>query len=150
MGANAFYELPSAETQEQCIQFAREVLLPDGRLYIDNNDYKGDWGKGPFGKERIIFEGRGVDGTFGRSTMEWLKFDEEQEVLHIKRTWFTRTPNGVENYIEYIGKKHPVSAQEVEGWLKKYGFQILLVFGDRQGNSYTKESDRAIFWARKP
>lgn len=150
MSANAFYELPSAETQEQCIRFAREALLPGGHIFIDNDDYKGDWGKGPFGKERIIFEGTGMDGTFGRSTMEWLKFDEEEGVLHIKRAWFTRTPDGVENRIEYIGKKHPVSAREVEGWLKGYDFQIFQVFGDRQGNSYTKESDRAIFWARKP
>ncbi len=150
MGANAFYELPSAEMQEQCIQFAWEALSPGGRLFIDNNDYKGKWGKGPFGKERIIFEGKGVDGNFGRSTMEWLRFDEKQGVLHIKRIWYTRNTDGVENSIEYVGKKHPVSAREVKGWLKKYGFHVLQVFGDRQGNSYTVESDRAIFWARKP
>jgi ribosomal protein S18 acetylase RimI-like enzyme len=49
-----------------------------------------------------------------------------------------------------VGGKHPVSAKEVEGWLRKHGFEILRVSGDRQGNPHTAESGRAIFWARKP
>lgn len=149
MAANAFYELPSAEMQERCIRFAREALVLDGRLFVDNNDYKGDWSEGPFGKERVVFEGRGIDGTFGRSTMEGIRFDEEQGILYMKRTWFTRTPDGIENYSEYFCRKHPVSAKEVEGWLNNYSFQILQTFGDRKGSPYTKESGRAIFWAKK-
>jgi hypothetical protein len=150
IGANAFYELPAAEMQERCIRFARESLVPGGRLFVDNDDYKGDWGKGPFGEERAVFEGVGTDGTFGRTTMASLRFDKEQGVLHMKRTWFTRAPDGTEQMVEYLGRKHPVSAKEVEGWLRKHGFEILRVFGDRQGNQHTAESGRAIFWARKP
>jgi SAM-dependent methyltransferase len=149
MGANAFYELPSAKMQERCIQFARQALVPGGQLFVDNDDYKGNWGKGPSGKERVIFQGKGTDGTFGRSTMEDLKFDEEQGILYMKRTWFIRTLDGIENCIEYICQKHPVSAKEVEGWLKKYDYQILQIFGDRQRNPYTEKSDRAIFWVKK-
>lgn len=149
LGANAFYELPSAETQERCIRFAREALAPGGLLFVDNNDYKGDWSKGPFGEKRVIFEGKGADGTFGLWTLEGLRFDQERAVLHLKRSWFTRAPDGTESCVEYLGRKHPVSGREVEGWLKKHGFQILRVFGDRQGNAYTQDSDRAIFWARK-
>jgi len=149
MGANAFYELPWPEMQERCIQFAHEALLPGGRLFVDNDDYKGDWGKGPFGEKRVIFKGEGADGSFGCSTMEGLRFDEEQSILYMKRTWFIRTPDGVENCVEYLCSKHPVGAEEVEGWLDKYGFQILKMFGDRHGNPYTSESARAIFWAKK-
>jgi hypothetical protein len=149
IGANAFYELPAAEMQERCIRLAWEALVPGGWLFVDNNDYEGDWGKGPFGEERVIFEGMGTDGTFGRTTMASLGFDEEQGVLHMKRTWFTRDPDGTERMVEYLGRKHPVSAKEVEGWLRKHGFEILQVFGDRQGNPYTEKSDRAIFWAHK-
>lgn len=149
MGANAFYELPSARIQEQCIRFAREALVPGGRLFLDNDDYKGDWGRGPFGKERTIFDGEGADGTYGRSTVEGLRFDEEHGILYMRRTWFTRTADGAESYIECLSKKHPVSAKEVESWLKNYGFQILQFFGDREGGPYTKESSCAIFWAGK-
>lgn len=94
LGANALYELLSAEMQERCIQFAREALLPGGRLFVDNNDYKGGWDGGPFGEERIVFEGRGRDGTLGRWTVQGLRFDEGRGILHMKRTWFVRTPNG--------------------------------------------------------
>ena len=67
----------------------------------------------------------------------------------MKRTWFTRACDGAERRVEYLGRKHPVSGREVTGWLSKYGFEILQVYGDRQGNPYTENSDRAIFWARK-
>jgi SAM-dependent methyltransferase len=149
MGANAFYELPSAETQERCVRFAYQALVPGGRLFIDNDDYKGDWGKGPFGKELVVFEGRGLDGTFGRWIAEGLSFDEGQGIYYYKRTLFTRTPDNAESCIEYFGEKHPVNAKEVKNWLTKYGFRILQVFGDRQGNPYKADSKRAIFWVEK-
>jgi predicted O-methyltransferase YrrM len=149
MGANAFYELPSAETQERCIRFAQEALRLGGRLFIDNADYKGDWDKEPVGKEQVIFEGTGADGTFGCLTLEHLRFDVPKEILHMRRTWFTRTPGGTEKYIQYLTRKHPANSREVEGWLTKHKFQILQIFGDRQGNPYKTESERAIFWAEK-
>jgi len=149
MSDNAFYELPSARMQERCIQFAREALLSGGRLFLDNDDYKGDWSRGPFGKEGTIFDGEGADGTFGRSTVDSLRFDEEDGILYMKHTWFTRSSHGAESYIEYLSSTHPASAKEIEDWLKKYGFHILQMFGDRQGNPYTEESNHAIFWARK-
>lgn len=149
MGANAFYELHSAEMQERCIRFAYEALVPGGLLFVDNNDYKGDWAQGPFGIKRVVFEGKSTDGTFCRWTREDIRFDEEHEILYMKSGLFTRTPDGVENYTEHLDCKHPVSAGDVEGWRKRYGFHILKLFGDRQGNPYTKESSRAIFWAKK-
>jgi len=150
LGANAFFELPSAEMQERCIRFAREVLVPGGWLLVDNNDYKGDWVGDPSGDERVVFEGSGGDGTHGRWSVVGVGFDKEHDVLHMKRTWLTRAPDGTETCTEYLCSKHPVTAREVEGWLKKHGFEILQVFGDRHGNPHTEESGRAIFWARRP
>ncbi|MBU0493990.1 MAG: class I SAM-dependent methyltransferase [Chloroflexi bacterium] len=149
LGGNAFYELPSAEAQERCIRLAHEALAPGGHLFVDNNDYKGDWGRLAFGKEHVVLEGTGADGTYGRYALTSLRFDEDFGVLHLKRTWLTRTPAGVEQTIEYVGRKHPVSAGEVEGWLRAHGFSVVQMFGDRQGNPYTPPSERAIFWARK-
>jgi len=51
--------------------------------------------------------------------------------------------------VEYVQQKHPVSAVEVQTWLEKYGFVIEETFGDRAGNPYTDQSERAIYWARK-
>jgi SAM-dependent methyltransferase len=149
IGGNALYELPDPEMQKRCIRFARQALVRGGRVFIDNNDYKGNWGEGPFGSKRMIFEGYGQDGSFGRWCMDGLRFDAEEQALYMKRTWYKRSLDGTEKTSEYIARKHPVSAQEIKGWLKKYGFEILDLFGDRQGNPYTTRSDRAIFWARK-
>jgi SAM-dependent methyltransferase len=149
IGANSFYELPSAKAQEKCIRFAQQALKPGGFLYVDNNDYKGDWANGRFGQEQIIFEGTGADGTLGCFTMEPISFDTRNEILEVTRTWLKRTPEGTETIVQYSGKKHLVRAAEVEAWLLKHGFTILQLFGNRQGNPYTSESSRAIFWAQK-
>jgi hypothetical protein len=149
IGANAFYELPSPEQQARCIEYAAAALKPGGWLYVDNDDYKGDWGAGPFGSERVVFEGTGSDGTFGRFTMKSVIFDAERGVLAMERTWTKRRPDGSEVGQRYLGHKHPVSAAEVLGWLERYGFEVLNVFGDRGGAPYTSDSRRAIFWAMK-
>ena len=149
IGANSFYELSSANAQEKCIRFAWEALKPGGFIYVDNNDYKNNWANGPFGREQIIFEGTGTNGVFGRFTVKSVSFDTLNEVLEIERTWFNRAPGGTETIVQYRGKKHPVRAAEVEAWLLKHGFTILQLFGDRRGNPYTPESNRAIFWAQK-
>lgn len=149
LAANAFYELPSAQVQEQCIEFANWALKPEGLVFIDNDDYKRDWHKGPFGKERVIFEGFDEAGIYGRYALTGLRFDDKENIFYMKRSCYKRMADGKEEYIEYIGKKHPVSAGEVKDWLQKYNFEIIHLFGDRKGNPYTKESERAIFWARK-
>lgn len=149
MGANAFYELASAEMQEQCISYATEALVSNGRLFIDNDDYKGGWEKGPFGEARVVFEGTCADGTYGCFSKKDLSFDTGPGVLHMECTLYIREPSGVEKQERYTAKKHPVSAAEVEEWLSKHGFSILHLFGDRKGNPYTSQSERAIFWAQK-
>ena len=149
IGANAFCELPSADAQAHCVEMARDALAPGGHLFIDNDDYKGNWGAGPFGRERVVFEGVGSDGAYGRWSMEGIRFDEAGAVLHSRRRWHTRSPDGHEHDVEYVSKKHPVSAGEVRVWLDQYGFETLHVFGDRHGTPHSVASERAIFWARK-
>lgn len=149
LGANTFYELHSAAMQERCIKFAHESLVSGGFVYIDNNDFDGDWDENSFGKERIIFEGKNENGNYGRYTMTGERVDKKNGVLYIKRGWFKRTAKGNEKYTEYIGKKHPVSADEVKDWLRRYHFDIVHIYGDRKGMPYSKGANRAIFWARK-
>jgi SAM-dependent methyltransferase len=149
IGANAFYELPSPEQQARCIGHAAAALKPGGWLFVDNDDYKCDWGAGPFGSARVVFEGTGSDGTFGRFTMKNVSFDADRDVLAMERIWTKRRPDGAEVVRRYLGHKHPVSAAEVRGWLGQYGFEVLNVYGDRSGAPYTSSSRRAIFWAMK-
>jgi SAM-dependent methyltransferase len=149
LGANAFYELPSADAQEKCVQYASEALKKGGHVFIDNDDYKGDWGKGPFGEETVVFEGTAGDGTYGRWSREGVSFDASTSTSHFRRKIIKRSPEGEEEVHECTGMKHPVTKAEVESWLLRHGFGIEQLFGDRKGNPYTPESERAIFWARK-
>ncbi len=147
--ANAFYELPSAEAQRQCIRSAAEALVSRGFIFVDNDDDKGALRQVPFNVERVTFEGHGEDGTYGRYSMRHSHFDDGTGVLHIERSWYKRFTDGTEARGAYRGRKHPVSAQEVELWLRDAGFEILDTFGNRRGAPYTRTSARAIFWARK-
>ncbi|MCM1988223.1 class I SAM-dependent methyltransferase [Oceanirhabdus seepicola] len=148
MGGNAFYELPSAESQERCIKKAFEALPIGGLLFIDNNDYKGNWGKSDFVNERTIFEGECSDGTLGRYTLKNHSFDDENNILHYSHKLYI-SKNSEESVFEYKSRKHPVTADEIKGWLHKYNFKIINLFGNRNGEKYNDESNRAIFLAEK-
>lgn len=148
MGANAFYELPSAESQEKCVKKAYEALKDGGLLFIDNNDYKGNWGKSDFVNERIIFEGECTDGTFGQYTLKNHSFDDKNNILHYSHKLYISKDNK-ESTFEYKSKKHPVTAEEIKGWLHQYNFNIINLFGERNDEEYNSESNRAIFFAEK-
>jgi SAM-dependent methyltransferase len=149
IGANALYELPSPDLQARCIVLAREALLPGGYLYVDNDDYRGGWERGPFGHERVVFEGHGAEGRYGRWSMENVDWDDETAVLTMRRRWLVREADGAERLDEYIGRKHPVSKVEAEHWLRANGFDVVALYGDRQGRPYDLAGGRAIFWARR-
>ncbi|WBW99779.1 class I SAM-dependent methyltransferase [Oceanirhabdus sp. W0125-5] len=148
IGCNAFYELPSAELQERCIKKAYEALREGGLLFIDNNDYKGDWGRSDFLNERNIFQGECSDGTIGKYTLKQHSFDEKNNILHYSHKLYISKDNKKFTF-EYKSRKHPVTAEEVKGWLDKYNFNILNFFGSRNGEEYNRKSSRAIFLAEK-
>jgi SAM-dependent methyltransferase len=115
LGANCFYELATAEGQEGCIRSAAGALSLGGHVFVDNNDYKGDWGAGPFGKERGIFEGTASDGSRVRYSLKGIGFDENEQVLLRERAWCRRSPDGTETRRVWTTKTRPVSAREVRG-----------------------------------
>lgn len=149
LGGNCFYELPSAELQETLISKAYEALTDDGLLFIDHDDYKGNWGNGEFTQEIVIFEWVWADGTEGKATLQHDSFDEDHEILYMRNKVYTIPLQGAPLIEEYEVIKHPVRAVQVQDWLTKYGFQIEHVFGDRSGTVYSERSKRAIFLARK-
>ncbi len=151
LGANSFYELATPEEQEQCIISANRVLNAGGWVYVDNNHMEGDldesWQKP--GVEEGFPTGTCRDGTRVTSTKETIWFDVHKRLVRFRRCTKVITVDGNSFKQEYIQQKHPVSADEVKGWLTRHHFEIIHFFGDRKGNPYTPESNRAIFWARK-
>ena len=83
-------------------------------------------------------------------TCDSISFNDHEHILHMRKTWLTLTPDGQTTERRYLCSKHPVTGDEVRGLLEVTGFEIEQSFGGRDGRKLTRESDRAIFWARKP
>ena len=64
---------------------------------------------------------------------------------------FPLAPRGVQSTkpLERIQQKHPVSAEEVRGWIENNGFTIERNFGNTSDEPYRPDLNRATFWARK-
>lgn len=151
LGGNCFYELSSPEEQEKCIINAASALKPGGHVYVDNNHMEGEldssWQKP--GIRAGFPTGICRDGTSVESWTETIWFDTPNRLAKFRRFTKVTFPDGKILEREYFQQKHPVSVTEVQTWLERHGFLIEHVYGDRNGNPYTIESDRAIFWARK-
>jgi L-amino acid N-acyltransferase YncA len=152
LGGNCFYELGCPREQEHCIASALQALKAGGHVYVDNDHMEGtlhpSWQK--LGKRITRFPtGICADGTRVEGTTETVWFDTATRLWLARRGVTVTRTDGRANCIEMVQYKHPVSKDEVAGWLDRHGFVIEQTFGDRVGNPYTPESPRAIFWARK-
>lgn len=152
LGANCFYELATEQEQEGCICSACAALKPGAHLYLDNGHMEGDldpsWRESGIEENRFP-TGTCVDSTEVKGTMETIWFDVQKRLVHIRRTVTIVTPDGKTTRKEWVEQKHPPSTAEMRAWLNKYGFQVLELWGDRKRTSYTDQSDRAVFWARR-
>lgn len=151
LGGNCFFELPSPESQEECVRRASESLVSGGHLFIDTTDGSGH-GADPseIGTEWTGLKGTAADGTYAKLSVKVVDVDAKG-VSHFTRTWYKRRPDGTEEIVQYAACKYPVSGDEVGVWLDKYGFQIVEKYQDYARMSYGKgDSGRAIFWAKKP
>ncbi len=151
LGGNCFYELSTPDEQEKCIMNAALALKPGGYVYVDNNHMEGELD--PSWQVPGIRSGfpTGVcsDGASVESWTETIWFDAPNRLAKFRRLTRVKFPDGKTIEQEYFQQKHPVSTAEVQSWLKKYGFTIVDLHGDRKGNPYSTESIRAIFWARR-
>lgn len=151
LGGNCLYELATAGEQEACIREASQSLFPGGYLYVDNDHMEGDlhpsWRKP--GVSGCFPTGVCNDGTRFSSTWETIGYDTAGRTVTLRRCTRVEGPDRTMTTMESIQQKHPVSKDEVAGWLEGYGFVVQNLYGDRLGRPYTGESTRAIFWARK-
>jgi SAM-dependent methyltransferase len=149
LGSNCLYELSTVDQQIQCIEKAALALRQGGRVFVDNNNYRGDWGRDPFPQERVVLEGTAADGSQGQLVLRSLGFDEETQTLTMQRQWSRRALDSPEYVDEYSCCRRPVSGKEVRSWLEQYDFHIERSFGNRAKEPFSVSSDRAIFWARR-
>ena len=152
LGANCFYELPTAEMQEHCIRRARQSLNVGGHLYLDNDhmerELAEDWQDPGIVHENRFPTGQCADGTQVKGSMETVWFDAPNRLVRFRRTVEIRTTDGELRKKEWEEQKHPPSTGEMRSWLEKHDFEVECLWGDRNQASYTDGSDRAIFWAR--
>jgi SAM-dependent methyltransferase len=151
LGGNCFYELATAEEQEDCITSAAASLNPGGHVYVDNNHMEGDldeaWRKP--GVSAGFPTGICADGARVESTTETIWYDAPRRLVRFRRRTQVTLPDGSVVEQEYAQQKHPVSTGKVRAWLEAHGFAVEQLYGDRAGNPYAEASKRAIFWARK-
>ncbi|MFC1901202.1 class I SAM-dependent DNA methyltransferase [Chloroflexota bacterium] len=151
LGGNCLYELATSEEQENCIKWAASSLKSGGYVYIDNNHMEGEldpaWQQP--GVKDAFPTGICADGTFLRSERQTVWFDVEKRLVRYIRRTKIAFPDGEKLEKEYPVQCHPPAKVEVQDWLESHGFIVEQLFGDRAGNPYTEESDRAIFWAVK-
>lgn len=151
LGGNCFYELAAAEEQERCVAAAAGALKPGGYLYVDNDHMEGElaasWRQA--GVRPGFPSGVCADGTRLESTTEVVWWDGPNRLARFRRRTRIIAPDGTSAEVKYEQVKHPVSAEEVRGWLSAYGFKILRTYGNHAGDPYHAAAERAIFWAQE-
>jgi hypothetical protein len=126
-------------------------LRPGGFVYVDNDHMEGSLSESwqNYGVSETFPTGCTRDNIDLKTTRQAVWFDVRKRLIRFKRQTVITDPREGISEVNFIQQKHPVSKQEVESWLLNTGFSILKVYGDYQGNVYTKASQRAIFWAQK-
>ena len=151
LGINSFYELAGAAEQEGCIAAAAAALGAGGHLYVDNNHMEGSldehWRTA--NRKGVFPTGTCQDGTRLEGSIETLEADGPARWVRFRRRVEITRADGSSAVLSWDQEVHPVSAEEVSGWLSAHGFVVEHRFGDHHGAAYTEASPRAIFWARR-
>jgi len=90
-----------------------------------------------------------ADSTRLESTTETVWFDAPRRLVRFRRRIRVTFPDGQAIEKEYVQQKHLVSVAEIRTWLRRHGFVVKYLYGDRSGSPYKQTSERAILWARK-
>ena len=153
LGCNCLYELPTSQTQKTVIEKAFNSLNPGGLLFIDNDNMEGLLDKSwcDVGIEKKMFpSGICSHGVKIQGYAKPIWVNREKRLWKAQRRIEVVYPSGRQEERTYLQQKHPVSAEEVKGWLNEYGFKILKMYsGLKHKEKFKKGSKRATFLARK-
>ncbi len=151
LGFNCFYELATPEEQEFCIYQASRACKPGGYIYVDNDHMEGELDAAwqDMNHKYVYLSGTCEDGYQVKNTRKTVWFDIQERLARFERRYQITSPEGIVTEYQFTQQKHPVSKDEVQILLEKYGFEVLAVYGDHSANPYHEHSLKAIFWARK-
>ena len=147
MARSALLEVDSVENQEACVRKATEVLVPRGKLFMDFAQ-KDIHAIVP-GQSGVIISSTTPAGWYAENGSTVLEVDIAQRDIFYGRYWLTRNPGGKEHRIGYRHREHVPTADEVRHWLKTGRYDIVSMFGDRDGAPWSPEAERSIIWAQK-
>lgn len=142
-------EMPYEQAQELFIKKASESVLQNGYMYLDFDCYERPEQNSEKKSEWVIFEGADDIGTYGRFIFISGDYSNETHIDRSSRR-YEITPKGSDTFkIETISIKHFPTFDKVKGWLDKYGWEIVNLYGDYEKNPMSIKTKRAIIWAKK-
>ncbi|MHC4592763.1 MAG: class I SAM-dependent methyltransferase [Planctomycetota bacterium] len=149
LGGNCLYEFSSEADQAACIGRAAACLKSGGFAFVDNNARHGDVTPDDIGHVSTFPTGACGDGWRLEGRSELVRVDVARNLWFKERELRATAPGGETTCRRWQTCTRPVSMEEVGHWLEQHGFEIELLYGNRQGEPFTEESGRAIFWAQK-
>jgi len=147
---NCFLELATPEEQEGCLASAARALRPGGYIFVDHDSMEGELSPG--WRKPGLHGGRPLtcaDGTLILFFGETIWYDAPQRLHRSHRYTYALFPDGRAHLLDIIRQKHPVSAQETQSWLPKYGFLIERITNGARDVPWKPGDGRVTFWARK-
>ena len=136
-------------SQEKLIEKASKALKKGGHLYLDFDCFDRGPSRKFDSKERIIFQGEDPWGTKGHYSAILDAYDQETKIETSFRKYDLKTKSGEIIYEIKAVEKYFPSFEEVLEWLDKHGFVVETTYGDFEKRPISKESYKAIIWARK-
>ncbi len=146
---NIVSELPYEQAQELFIKKASECVKQDAYLYLDFDCFDRPKQTSENKEEWVCFEGTDDIGTYGKYIVISGDYNNETHIDSSSRR-YEITPHGGEKftYVMNVVKHFPTYLQ-VKGWLDRYGWEIVNLYGDYDKSPMSNSTYRAIIWAKK-
>jgi len=142
-------EMPYEQAQELFIKKASESVKQNGHMYLNFDCYERPEQSSENNEKWVCFEGIDDIGTYGKYIVISGDYSNETRIDKSSRR-YEITPKGSETFtFETISIKHFPTFSQVKGWLDKYGWEIVNLYGDYGKNPMSTKTTRAIIWAKK-
>ncbi|MCK5128940.1 MAG: class I SAM-dependent methyltransferase [Clostridiales bacterium] len=137
--------------QQLLITKAYDALKPGGYLLMDNDGrYKPETQFKTFDIPTIRKIPTDSKGITAKRIFLWSKYDIKNQICTGKNLFELTTKEGKIFVKEKEYLKHIPYIHQMKQWVENAGFVIEHEWGDHYRNLITKDTNRAIYWARKP
>ena len=149
---NILSDMPTMDAQRLFLQKAASCVKAGGHMYLDFNCppiANIPWQEQ---KEWLCFDGTDDHGTYGKYFVCGDTTDGVSRNI-VGHGRFEITPKDGETFVvEVATPNHFPTIPQVRGWLKEFGWEIEIIYGNRQGGPVDESEEKgvsAIIWARK-